>query len=460
MDSQSQSRRIQPAASSGLSRRSLVKLCGGSVLATQLTDILSSRGLAAEHSSPAKSVILLWLWGGPSHLDSFDPKPLAPLEFRGPYAPIATANPGLQICELFPLLAARANKYSVIRSMNHESNDHGIAGTISLTGSIQGARSLGGVSSPGQVLGTHGAVVSKVEGVDPKVPRFVTIGKKLYQGPQYITGDEGGKLGPIHDPFRVNYSLKLGVELPELELIEGFTADGLARRRTLQKRLDNLVEFAKHSESATRLEAFYERATALLTSAETRRVFDVEQEPETCRNRYGRHHFGQSCLMARRLVEAGVRFVQVNWSSHVEGAEDGGDWGWDMHDRYFQVFQDRHSWQLDRALSALLDDLEERGLLDQTVIVAVGEFGRMPKINVKAGRDHWNQCYSAVVAGGGFAPGRVIGSSDAKAEYPLTRPIKPADLFSTVLHQIGITTTRLTATGLTPLGQLVEELIS
>lgn len=450
--------RIRVANCRGISRRSLLQIGSLSALQVTLAQLLRSTAASAEPTPPAKSVILLWLWGGPSHLESFDPKPAAPLEYRGPYAPIATTNPGLQVCELFPKLAARAHKYSVIRSMNHESNDHGIAGTISLTGSIQGARSLGGINLPGQVLGTHGSIVSKVEGIHTRVPRFVTIGKKLFQGPQYITGDEGGSLGPIHDPFRVNYVPGSGVELPDFKLIDGVTADGLSHRQKLLERFDQLTRFTETSDPARRLDVFYDRAISLLTSPETRGVFDVEQEPVKLRNSYGRHHFGQCCLLARRLIEADVRFVQVNWSSHVEGAEDGGDWGWDMHDRYFQIFQDRHSWQLDQAMSALLDDLEARGLLQQTVVVAVGEFGRTPKINPKAGRDHWNQCYSAVVAGGGFTPGLVIGASDPLAEHPVTRPIKPADLFTTVLQQVGITTTRLTSVGLTPLGNTIEEL--
>lgn len=449
---------IHAADCRGVSRRSLLQIGSLGAFHVTLADLLRTTAAASENSPPARSVILLWLWGGPSHIESFDPKPKAPLEYRGPYAPIATANPGLQVCELFPLLAARAAKYSVIRSMNHESNDHGIAGTISLTGSIQGARSLGGINMPGQVLGTHGAIVSKVDGIHPRIPGFVTIGKKLFQGPQYITGDEGGALGPVHDPFRVNYIPGSGVELPDLKLIDGVTADGLSHRRKLLERFDQLTRLTESSPPAHRLDAFYERAIELLTSPETRGVFDVDQEPVKLRNKYGRHHFGQCCLMARRLVEANVRFVQVNWSSHVEGAEDGGDWGWDMHDRYFQIFQDRHSWQLDQAMSALLDDLEDRGLLQETVVVAVGEFGRTPKINPRAGRDHWNPCYSALVAGGGFVPGLVIGSSDALAEYPIGRPTRPADLFTTVLQQIGITTTKLTSAGLTPLGQVIEEL--
>ena len=163
--------------------------------------------------------------------------------------------------------------------------------------------------------------------------------------------------------------------------------------------------------------------------------------------------------MARRLVEAGVRFVQVNWSSHVEPVEDTGDGGWDMHDRNFQVLQDRHSWMLDQSLSTLLDDLEQRGLLSETIVVAIGEFGRTPKINGRAGRDHWEHCYSALVAGGGLKVGQVVGESDAKGEFPAKTPVTPADLFHTVLSQIGIGTTQLTAAGITPQGELIEELV-
>ncbi len=159
-----------------------------------------------------------------------------------------------------------------------------------------------------------------------------------------------------------------------------------------------------------------------------------------------------------RLVEAGIPFVQVNWSTHVEGPEDAGDGGWDMHDRYFQVMQDRHGWMLDRALSALLDDLETRGLLDSTLIVAVGEFGRTPKINAKAGRDHWNPCYSGLLAGGGIRGGRVVGSSDRRGEHPADRPATPADLGATLLDRLGVGAADLTGLGLTPSGRAIEEL--
>jgi len=213
------------------------------------------------------------------------------------------------------------------------------------------------------------------------------------------------------------------------------------------------------SRSVERLDQFYQQAFSLLMSPSARRFFDVAEEPAVVRERYGRFRFGQCCLMARRLVEAGVPFVQVNWSSHVEPIEDAGDGGWDTHDRNYPQLQDRHAWMLDQSLTALLADLESRGLLDRTVVLAVGEFGRTPKINEKAGRDHWEHCYSALVAGGGLRTGQVIGSSDALGQFPATRPVSPGALAATLYSQLGIGTTQLTQVGLTPPGDLIEELL-
>jgi hypothetical protein len=443
----------------GWTRRECLRLGALGSLGLSLGDLLRLESHAAERRAPAKSVILLWLWGGPSHLDTFDLKPKAPSEYRGPYAPIATSVPGIEICELLPQLAERADKFAILRSLHHESNDHGVAGTIGLTGSIAGAASLSGQVLPGEVQPAYGSVVSRVLGFDPAMPRFVAMGGNLHQGKRRITGEGGGTVGSLHDPFRLDYDAQVGVKIPQLELIEGQTRDVLASRRALQTSLNQLADHVQESPGAERMDQFYRQAYALLTSPQARQVYDLEQEPEELRRRYGRFRFGQCCLLARRLIEAGVRFVQVNWSAHVEPVEDTGDGGWDMHDRYFQQYQDRHSWMLDQSLAALLDDLENRGLLDETVVVAVGEFGRTPKINGKAGRDHWNDCYSGLVAGGGLRVGQVIGASDRRAEYPASRPITPADLFTTVLHQLGIGTTDLTSVGQTPLGSVIEELV-
>ena len=442
----------------GLSRRELLRIGALAPIGISLTDLLraQARGQAAE--APAKSIILLWLWGGPSHIDTFDPKPDSPIEYRGPYAPIDTAVPGVQICELLPRLARRTDSLSIIRSLNTGSNDHGIAGTIGLTGDITGAISLGGVTQAGSLRPTHGSVVSRIAGFTPQMPRFVTVGQKLHQGHKPIAGEGAAALGPMHDPFRMDYDPHTGVQLPALELLDGVTPSGLDNRAALRTQLDATARRVDDSLETARLDEFYQQAFALLTSPSSRAVFDLEQEPADLRRRYGKFRFGQCCLMARRLIEAGVRFVQVNWSSHVEGIEDTGDGGWDMHDRYFQQYQDRHAWMLDQSLSALLDDLSASGLLDETIVIALGEFGRTPKINGRAGRDHWHQCYSGLIAGGGLRSAQVIGESDPQAEYPVLRPVTPADLFATALNQIGIGTTQLTSAGLLPQGELIEEL--
>lgn len=442
-----------------VSRRGLLQAGGLGVLGLGLGDLLRLEAQEKSSSSRAKSIILLWLWGGPSHLDTFDLKPNAPTEYRGPYRPVPTNVPGIQVCELLPHLAQRADKYAILRSLHSSSNDHGIAGTIGLTGADFGATSLSGQILPGELLPTHGSIASKVFGFEPTLPRFVTVGGLLHQGHRRITGETGGSLGSLHDPFRLDYDAEQGVRIPQFELIDGVTPSGLDDRASLRSALNQLSRSVDHSQAFGQLDQFYQQAYSMLTSDNAHEVFDLDQEPDGLRTRYGRYRFGQCCLLARRLVETGVRFVQVNWSSHVEPVEDTGDGGWDMHDRHFQQFQDRHAWMLDQAASALLDDLAQRGLLDETVVVAVGEFGRTPKINNKAGRDHWEQCYSGIVAGGGMRGGQVIGESDHRAEYPVSRPLTPADLFATALHQIGIETTQLTTAGLTPRGQVIEELV-
>lgn len=439
-------------------RRELLRVGAISVAGLSLADWLRLRA-GAQDAPRAKAVILLWLWGGPSHLDTFDLKPKAPGEYRGPYAPISTNVAGIEICELLPELARRADRYALLRAVHHSNNDHGIAGTIGLTGSDAGATSLGGQLLPGELKPTHGAIVTRALGFEPTVPRFVTVGGNLHQGKRKITGEGGGSLGGLYDPFRVDYDPLDGVKVPQLELADGYSPSGLDARERLRGELNRLTSELDRSARIERLDQYYQQAYSLLTSSQSRRVLGLDDEPEPVRERYGRFRFGQCCLLARRLIEAGVRFVQVNWSSHVEGIEDAGDGGWDMHDRYFHVYQERHAWMLDQSVSALLDDLADRGLLDETIVIATGEFGRTPKINPRAGRDHWNQCYSALVAGGGCRVGQVIGASDRRGEFPLDRPVTPADLFTTVLDQIGIGTTALTSMGLTPLGRRIDELV-
>jgi hypothetical protein len=449
--------RMSARVCGGVTRREFLQAGAISALGLSLAGFLRMRASAAP-TPPPRSMILLWLWGGPSHLDTFDMKPAAPLEYRGPYCPIATNVPGVEICELLPRLARCADKYAIIRSLRHQTNDHGIGGTVGLTSSQAGGISLGGQAIPGKLQPTHGAIVSRIRGFRPDLPTFVSIGGRLHQGHRPIAGEGGGSLGSLYDPFRLDYDPDEGVKIPELEIMSGLSSDTLGARRRLLGEIDDSARRLDSSRSVERLDQFYQQAFSLLMSGSARRFFDVAEEPESLRERYGRFRFGQCCLMARRLVEAGVPFVQVNWSSHVEPVEDAGDGGWDTHDRNYPQLQDRHAWMLDQSLTALFEDLETRGLLERTMVLAIGEFGRTPKINEKAGRDHWEHCYSALVAGGGLRCGQVIGSSDALGQYPATRRVSPGDLAATLYSQLGIGTTQLTQVGLTPPGDVIEEL--
>ncbi len=424
-------------------------------------EFLALSAAARDASPPARAVIVLWLWGGPSHLDTFDMKPDAPIEYCGPFEPIPTAVPGIRVCELFPGLARRAGRFALLRAMHHESNDHGVAGTIALTGSISGAVGLGGLANTKALRPSTGAIVGRLHRGDPgSLPAYVILGSPLHQGLKRAVGEGGGSLGGMYDPFRLDYEPGVGLKLPDATLPDGVSESRLGARWDLLRRIggSEAGETGNGNGPLERMNRQYELAHTLIASRQSLAALDVGREPASVRESYGPHRFGQCCLIARRLVEAGIPFVQVNWSTHVEGPEDGGDGGWDMHDRYFEVMQDRHGWMLDRALSGLLDDLHNRGLLETTLIVAVGEFGRTPKINDRAGRDHWNTCYSALLAGGGVRGGQVIGGSDRRGEQPVDRPVTPADLGATMLSRLGIGTTDLTGIGLTPSGEVINEL--
>jgi hypothetical protein len=440
-----------------ISRRSFLRVGTLGPLGLTLADYLAMRASGAMVDGKARSVILLWLWGAPSQLDTFDMKPDAPIEYRGPFAPIATRVPGLRICELLPGLARCADKFSLVRTMHHDETDHGIAGTMGLTGSKSGARGLGEANLAGAERPSTGAIVGRLHRGRPgSMPPYVILGDLLHQGKKRVVGEGGGTLGSAFDPFRLRYEPGAGVRLPDAQLPENVTASRLEARWDLRHRLDGGP--APSAGPAERFDRHYELAHTLIASQQSLAALDVDREPAAVRGRYGPHRFGQCCLIARRLVEAGQPFVQVNWSSHVEPVEDSGDGGWDMHDRYFAIMQDKHGWMFDRALSALIEDLDRRGLLGSTLVVAVGEFGRSPKINDRAGREHHSQCYTALLAGGGIQGGRAIGMSDKRAEHPVDRAFSPADLGATILARLGIGAADLTGINLTPDGQAIEEL--
>lgn len=387
-----------------------------------------------------KSVMLLWLWGGPSHHETFDPKPEAPIQIRGTFSPIETATPGTQICELLPQLARRTEQYAIIRSVNHDQKDHNVGGTIGLTGHIHGAKASGGIPFPGNVRPNMGAIVSYLKRHDAgDWPGFMAIGPHCKVSGEALRGQLSGSVGAAHDPFRIEgFTFDDGVKIPQaLEPIQDLQAGRLTRRRDLlnqvdhyRRQFDPLAEIGRYSD-------LEQKAFSLVTAAASK-ALNLDRESEALRDKYGRTVYGQNLIIARRLVESGVPFVQINWSGDAEDEQQGGDGGWDLHYRLFERMQERYCPIFDKAFSALLDDLQERGLLDSTLILAMGEFGRSPQISGIAGREHWPFVYSAVMAGGGVPGGLVLGSSTPDGGYVKTDPVHPANLIATILEKMGL----------------------
>ena len=438
----------------GISRRSLLRAS----FAMPFAGLFQSPTLAttAPTQNPehrAKSVILLWLWGGPSHLDTFDPKPRAPSEIRSPFSPIATRTTGVQFTELLPRLASRSHLFSVVRSNTNLTNVHRVAGSIALTGGA-------GRNGDNDYAPNFGSVIQKVHHTAGDLPPFVAVTPGQLRtaiGP--LKGYGGGRWGQSYDPFPVQCDDRGEVYLPTLKLLAGLSLARLDDRRRLLRELDQLTRRGEQSRPE-QWTAQRQKAFRLLTSAAGRRAFDLSAEPSRIRATYGRSQFGQSCLLARRLVETGVPYIQVNWSKWVENIYDGRtDFGWDTHWLNFEHLADRHAPILDRALSALLDDLSNRGLLEDTLVLAMGEFGRTPKISANGGRDHWARCYSSLWAGGGIQPGRVVGSSDARGYDPVTGGIGPERVGATLLDRAGIASAQRAALRILPDAQPIEGLL-
>ncbi len=440
----------------GMTRRSFLQIGGSSILGLSLADLAPLRATPGGLDGSARAVIFLWLWGGPSQLDTFDPKPNAPAEYRGPFASIPTRLTGVRVGELFPQVAGLTDRIAILRSLHSQSNDHGVAGTIGLTGSVSGAVGLGGTAAAGSARPALGACIARARAGTAPLPPFMVVGGRLHQGKKAIIGEGAGPLGARYDPFRVECDAEQGTRIPALQLPTNLTPERLHDRQTLLRSLD--AARRAFDTPGRSIDDYRAQALALLTAPGATAMFDLSREPTALADRYGRTRFGQSCLLARRLVQHGVPFVQVNWSDHVEAEEDSGDGGWDNHYRNFQIMQDRQAPWFDQAYAALITDLRERGLLDSTLVVAVGEFGRTPRINEKAGRDHWEHCYSALLAGGGVRGGRVVGESDTRAERPHDRPATPADLAVSVMHAVGITSEIAATLALPRNGRTIEEL--
>jgi hypothetical protein len=432
--------RAETRTCQGVTRRSLLQVGGIGALGLTLPGLLAAQPAAARPAT-ARSVILLWLFGAPSHLDLWDLKPDAPSEVRGPFRPIRTSAPGMEISELLPQVARQAHRFSLVRSMHHDDSDHNVGGTVSLTGVPFGGKVGGGAPLPGPRRPTLGSLVARLRGFHPgQLPPFVCAGQpaRVSFG---ASGQDAAGLGALYEAFRVEYNLDDGLKLPpEFTPSAGITTRRLDDRRRLLAQLDRFEASLDRMPELEKAGQFHRQAFSLLTSPAARKAFNLDEEPAALRNRYGRTRFGQSCLLARRLAEAAVPFIQVNWSDHGEDQQtSGGDGGWDHHWRLFEFIQDGgYAWGLDQALSALVADLQDRGMLDSTLIIATGEFGRTPKINGCGGRDHWPGVYTSLFAGGGVQGGRVVGESDTQGAYPASNAVHPFNVHATVIQALGL----------------------
>jgi hypothetical protein len=439
---------FRAATCGGISRRAFLKL-GASVPLALGAPTLAPTARAGVQPR-AKSVLFLWLWGAPSHLDTFDPKPDAPAEIRGPFSVIPTRTPGLSFSELLPRLADVSDRFAVVRSHVNFAGGHPDAGTYGLTGFPE---------KPDPVQPNFGSIVARHRGQRGGLPPFMAIGRGIPKDVvRIIDGWGGGRLGKGVDPLYIACTDEGRADIPALRLLDGLDPGRIEDRRTLLRQLDSTRR--ELDASGAGWERNFERGHALLTRPEARAALDLTRESTRTRERYGQTVFGQSCLLGRRLVEAGVPYVQVNWSEYVECMTPKTDFGWDTHIYNFELLQDRHCPILDRAFSALLLDLDERGLLETTLVVAIGEFGRTPRLNGRAARDHWPRCYSSLWAGAGVQGGRVIGASNRHAEDPVTAPITPLMVGTTIAELAGLDTQGRAELKVLEGGTAIHELVS
>jgi uncharacterized protein (DUF1501 family) len=409
----------------GIARRDFLRIGTTSLfgLGVTLPGMLAKQARAAEEGKPTPdvSLIFLFLHGGLSTIDTWDLKPGAPVEFRGDFRPIATNVAGIQVGEHLPRVAQQMDRFSLIRSFRHHNSDHGPADHYMLTGYFPQAGFSPGLH-PNNQRPAHGSVIARKLGPRGSVPPYVCLPKMHPSaGPAYL----GAAAAPFvieADPNAPNFTVPDIVPPPALE------ASRLDARHALLAEVDRFQKAAevRANHDAQAVSVFQQKAFALMTSPEAKKAFAIQAEPEQLRDKYGRTSLGQSCLMARRLVEAGVHCVTIDHSN------------WDTHDNNFATLKRDLLPTLDAALSTLFRDLAERGLLDSTLVVISGEFGRTPRINKNAGRDHWGPAFTVALGGGGIRGGRVVGKSDARAERPADDPYGPEDLAATTYHLLGI----------------------
>lgn len=430
----------------GVGRRSFLQLAGALPLA------LGATGNAGRAAAPvrAKSVLFVFLWGAPSHLDTCDPKPNAPLEYRGPFGVIPTRTPGVHFTEMIPGIASRSDRFSLVRSHTTTAPGHPDAGTVALTGFAE---------TPAPPQPNFGSIVAKFRGQNRALPPFFSIANGVVMdGGRRIEGYGGGTLSQAYDPFLIGCSETGRVNFPALKLLDELNPLRIQDRRRLTGVLDGAQRRIEQAQQQPWLRST-QSAYDLLLDPAARQAFDLTRETDETRARYGYTTFGQSSLLARRLVEAGVPYVQLNYSRHVEAINPGYEFGWDTHIYNFELLQDQHCPVLDRAFSALLDDLYDRGLIEDTLVVMMGEFGRTPRISARAARDHWPPCYFSIWAGGGVEPGRVIGASDKLGEYPVGESYSPLAVGTTISQLAGMDTQARAEMNVLANGHAIEALL-
>ncbi len=403
----------------GLSRRSFLRVGGLSALGLSLAGYLRLQNAAAAGSAPTKPkrCILMWMQGGPSHHDTFDPKPDAPAEVRGEFNVIPTTHPGVKIAEHLPMLARMTDKYSIIRGHDPRNGSHGTADHLMMTGRKFNAS----LAFP-----CFGSVVAHERGYADGMLPFVQLGRNI---DRRFNGGIAGFLGDQYNPFEIGDDPNAAsFKVRDLSVAGDAQAARLNRRYTMLTELDRYQKAIEEgaTPAVAARDEFYEKAHGLITSPAAKKAFDLDLEPASVRERYGRNTFGQSCLLARRAIDAVVHFVTVT------------DGGWDTHANNFKSLKDRKLPVLDRAYSALLEDLSSRGMLDETLVVWFGDFGRTPKINSAAGRDHWASAGVACMGGGGVKMGEVVGATNPLGEFVIDGLATPADLAATIFTALGL----------------------
>jgi hypothetical protein len=443
----------QRLSSGRLLRREWLRIAslGGLALVSRSTPRLLASEPPADHSpgfGKAKSVIVVFANGGQSQIDMWDPKPNAPLDVRGAFRPIATAISGVNFCEHLPRVAAVADKMTVIRSMSHEDLDHGSAAYLTLTGCYHAQRSGNPPVSPSDAP-TLGAILRKLRGGDLGLSDAVHLNGPALVPREPGPGQNGGFLGRAFEPLVIGDVGSAQDSLPPLAAVEKLPLARMQERLTLKQSLDQLARNLDGNARAMDLTRLYGQALNILSSPAARDAFDLEKEPAKLRDRYGRNRSGQALLLARRLVEAGVPYVNVIWNHSNRGQDDAPNdtdlYGWDTHNDIFTALQHRLLPRFDESFSALLEDLDQRGLLEQTLVICLGEFGRAPRIAVEKkfagsapGRKHWASVYSIVMAGAGVKRGAVVGASDRLGGEPISERYGPWDVAATLFNALGI----------------------